>query len=124
MAIRNSWETGNKTFSVQNLISEIEEEISTVMFISGMDGSLIDNYELDEILAELKKSFPIIKQEIDLWRSIFPGFDGDIHMKIIYTIQPAYEFYINKNFNKLSLIAKRNKRWLKIAKYIEENQNG
>jgi hypothetical protein len=121
MSIRNSWETENETFSTQSLIEELEGEVSTIMFIAGIDGGVIENYELDEILDELKKSFPIVKQDIDLWRSIFPGFDGDVHMKIIYTIQPGYEFYINKNFYKLSLLLKRNKRWLKIAKYIEAN---
>jgi hypothetical protein len=111
MSIRNSWETSNKTFSVENAIDEIEVEMSTIMFISGMDGSKVGEYEIDEILEELKKSFPLQRSSIEV-DSIISG------------IKPGYEFYINKNFSKLSLLLRRNNRWLKIAKYIKAEQNG
>jgi hypothetical protein len=111
MPIRNSWETENKTFSVENAIDEIEVEMSAIMFISGMDGSLVGEYEIEEMISELKKSFPVLRQSIEV-DSVVSG------------IKPGYEFYINKNFQKLSLLLRRNNRWLKIAKYIRSDQNG
>jgi hypothetical protein len=111
MPIRNSWETGNRTFSIDSAIDEMQVEISSIMLISGIDIDSGNEHEIDEMLEELKKSFPLLRQSVEV-DSVVAG------------IKPGYEFYINKNFYKLSLLLRRNYRWLKIAKYIKVNQNG
>lgn len=79
--------------------------------MSGLDGSTIDFYEIDESLAALRETFKVTKEAI-LVGSPKSG------------MRPAYQFFMSKNASKLSLILRRNNRWLKLARYAKENHNG
>lgn len=111
MAIRNSWETGNRTYSVDANIDFIEHQFASVLYISGLDGSSIDAYEIDECIDEMRDTFNVTRDAI-LVNSPKAG------------MRPAYQFFMSKNASKLGILLRRNNRWLKIAKYIKENANG
>jgi hypothetical protein len=111
MPVRNSWETGNKTYSVDSNISSIQHEIASILYISGLDGSSIDAYEIDDMIAALRQSFTVTKNSIEV-------------DSVIAAIKPAYEFFMRKNSSKLSLVLRRNMRWLKLARRVKEQNNG
>lgn len=111
MALRNSWETGNRTYSADAHIAAIEHQLASILYMSGLDGSSIDAYEIDDALAAVRDTFKVTK-EATLATSPKSG------------MRPAYQFFMSKNSSKLSLLLRRNKRWLKLARYVKENFNG
>lgn len=111
MAIRNSWETQNRTYSVDENIKFVEHQFASVLYMSGLDGAAINSYTIDESLAAMRETFKVTKEAI-LVGSPKSG------------MRPAFQFFMSKNASKLGIILRRNNRWLKIANYIKENQNG
>lgn len=111
MAVRKSWETGNKTYSADSHINDIEHQIASILYISGLDGSNIDNYEIDDSINALRESFKVTKESI-LVGSPKSG------------MRPAYQFFMAKNSSRLSTVLRRNRRWLKIARHARGVSNG
>lgn len=111
MAVRNSWETQNKTYSIDANIQFIEHQLASVLYMSGLDGSVINLHNIDDSLAAMRQIFKVEKEAI----SVTSPRAG---------IRPAFQFFIRKNSSKLAIVLRRNNRWLKIANYIKENQNG
>ena len=98
MAIRNSWENSNNTYSAPDLISSIEEELSTILFICGLDGSDIGAYEIDEI--------------VDAIRNLF--YSGT---------ETAADLILDKWARQLLLVARRNNRRHKVAMHSRDYVN-
>lgn len=111
MAVRNSWETRNRTYSVDSSIEFTEHQLASILYISGLDGSAVDSHTIDDSLAAMRETFKVTKEAI-LVGSPKSG------------MRPAYQFFMSKNASKLAVLLRRNNRWLKIAKHIKENQNG
>lgn len=110
MTIRHSWETQNKTYSVDSHIEYVEHQIASILYISGLDGKLIESYEIEEMLSAVRDTFKVTKESILV---------GDIKSDI----KPSHEFFMTKNSSKLTLVLRRNMRWLKIAKYVKGMEN-
>lgn len=110
MTIRHSWETQNKTYSVDAHIEHIEHQIASILYISGLDGELIESYEIEEMLSAVRDTFKVTKESI-------------VVDNIKSGMRPSYEFFMTKNSSKLTLVLRRNMRWLKIAKYAKGIQN-
>lgn len=111
MAIRNSWETQNRTYSVDQNIDFIQHQFASVLYISGLDGATVESYTIDDSLSSMRETFKVTKESI-LVDSLKSG------------MRPAYQFFMSKNASRLGVLLRRNSRWLKIANYIKENQNG
>lgn len=111
MAIRRSWETENKTYSVDSNIDFTTHQIASVLYISGLDGSSLESYEIDDSIDATRETFKVVKEAI-----FVVGKNSGV--------RPAYQFFISKNASKLTVLLRRNNRWLKIAKYIKESKNG
>ena len=111
MAIRNSWETQNKTYSVDANIQFMEHQFASILYMSGLDGSDTNLHSIDDALAAMRQIFRVGKESI----SVTSPRSG---------IRPAFQFFIRKNSSKLGIILRRNNRWLKIANYVKGNQNG
>ena len=98
MAIRNSWENSNNTYSALDSISSIEEELSTILFICGLDGSDIGAYEIDEI--------------VDAIRNLFYS-----------STETAADLILDKWSRQLLLVARRNNRRHKVAVHSRDYVN-
>jgi hypothetical protein len=98
MTIRNSWENANNTYSAPDLISSIEEELSTILFICGLDGSDVSAYEIDEI--------------VDAIRVLFSG-----------GTETAADIILDKWSRQLLLVARRNNRRHKVAMHSRDYDN-
>ena len=110
MTIRHSWETQNKTYSVDAHIEYVEHQIASILYISGLDGKLIESYEIEEMLSAVRDTFKVTKESI-VASSPKSG------------MRPSYEFFMTKNSSRLTLVLRRNMRWLKIAKHAKGIQN-
>ena len=98
MAIRSSLENNNNTYSASDFILNMEQELSTVLFICGLDGSALDTYEIDEI--------------VDAIRNLF--YSGG---------ETAADIVLDKWLRQLLLVARRNNRWHKMAMHSSDYVN-
>ena len=98
MAIINSWENNNSTYSASDFILNMEQELSTVLFICGLDGSALETYEIDEI--------------VDAIRNLFYS-----------STDTAADMILDKWSRQLLLVARRNSRRHKIAVHSRDYVN-
>lgn len=98
MAIINSWENNNSTYSASDFILNMEQELSTVLFICGLDGSALETYEIDEI--------------VDAIRNLFYS-----------STDTAADMILDKWSRQLLLVARRNNRRHKIAVHSRDHVN-
>jgi hypothetical protein len=98
VAIINSWENNNSTYSASDFILNMEQELSTVLFICGLDGSALETYEIDEI--------------VDAIRNLFYS-----------STDTAADMILDKWSRQLLLVARRNSRRHKIAVHSRDYVN-
>lgn len=107
MAIRNSWESDNKTYSNVSDIDQIEYEMAIVLFACGLNGATPDEYDIDYVIEEIKRVFKFKDSGEPGEPVVVPGFD----------ILAAPTVFIKKLSRQLTLTYRRNARWRKISKH-------
>jgi hypothetical protein len=98
LAIINSCENNNSTYSASDFNLNMEQELSTVLFICGLDGSALETYEIDEI--------------VDAIRNLFYS-----------STDTAADMILDKWSRQLLLVARRNSRRHKIAVHSRDYVN-
>lgn len=108
MAKRSSGGSNYSLYSPSAEISQIETELATILYICGLDGSRLDEYTIDEVIDAIRATFSY-KNEY-----IFP-------VVIKEPIWIAHEPFMRRYSQMLSTVARRSFRWLRIARYVENN---
>lgn len=90
------------SYDPANEIAQIEVEIASILYIIGLDGSNIDNYEIDDVINGIRESFKYSNDRFNSW-----GYAHDA---------------INRKYsNALCTSVRRLYRWRKIARYVDQN---